>query len=113
MPETPEQIKKRIGEEQKQQMYGIIIFTFWIVAVLLVQSFVPGGALFIRDSWPVFGGAGFVWMLILIIKSKSPKVSDATLLVGMILTGPIGIMTYISWYIVARVCYRRRALVNG
>jgi hypothetical protein len=113
MPETPEQIKKRIRWEQTQQMYGIIIFSFWIGVVLLVQSFVPAGALFIHDSWPIFGGIGFVWMLILAIKSKNLKMSDATLLIGMILTGPIGIMTYISWYIVARICYRRRALVNG
>lgn len=108
MPETPEQIKKRIRQEQKQQIYGIIIFSFWIGIVLLVQSFVPGGALFIQDSWPVFGGVGVIWTLTLILKSNRPKMSDITLPVGMILTGPIGVMTYISWYIVVRAYNRRR-----
>jgi len=113
MPETPDQIKKRIRQEQKQQMYGIIIFSFWIGVALLVQSFVPGGALFIHDSWFIFGGVGLIWMLVLIFKSNSHKMSDVTLLIGMILTGPIGVMTYISWFIVVRVYNRRLISARG
>lgn len=89
--------KEEWDEKQKQQIYGILIFLAWLGIVLLLQTFVPVTALFLKESWYIFGTAGMLLMAYLTWKSRSISVSDAMSIIFMILLGPVGIMFLLTW----------------
>lgn len=99
--------KEKWNEKQKQQIYGILIFLAWLGIVLLLQTFVPVAALFLRESWYMFGIAGMLLMAYLTWKSRSISVSDAMSIIFMIFLGPVGVMFLLTWLGLVKIQRKR------
>ena len=110
MLETPKQIKERVKQEQEQQIYGALIFLIWVSIVLLLQTFVPGAALFIKQTWWIFGAAGMLLMMYFVLKQGATK-SDIVVVPFIVLTGPVGIMFVLTW--IGLVKIQRKRTSNG
>lgn len=101
--------KEKWHEGNKAQLYGVLILLFWVGIVLLIQS-LPGGALFIRDTWWVFGAVGFLMMLGYVLRSDNTKASDFAGVIAAVLLGPVGVPTLLTYLILIRVINRRRRI---
>lgn len=102
--------KERWRERSKQETYGALIFLVWVGIILSLQTFVSGAALFISQTWWIFGVAGMLLMVYFILKQGATK-SDIIVAPMMVLTGPVGIMFVLTW--IGLVKIQRKRISNG